>query len=258
MSRQQSLGLGLTAIAALAIGSTTLTPHPELIEKMSRISPWCLVGCGDFDLLDILLNIILFIPLGLGLRLWLRRPVALAACVVTTVTIELTQHFFIAGRHGGLRDVVTNTAGSIIGVWLATGWTGLVRPTPRAAALLARTAAFAWLAMLALTGFLEQRALPHTIWYGQWAPALGQFDTFPGEVLDAHVDELFLPGGLLVASDTVRGRFAYAATGTHYHNNSARQLLFRGHTFQFGFLKQPILDIESFLARQTLILADGL
>jgi VanZ like protein len=208
LNRHETLGRGLTVAALLAIGYCTLTPHPELAERMREASPWCLFRCGDFDLLDMILNVILFVPLGLGLRLWMRRGPALAICLGTTIAIELTQHWFIAGRHGGVRDVFTNTLGSAVGIWLATAWPGILRPGRTVGWWLAHGAALAWLTVLLLTGVLEQPSLPRSIWYGQWAPELGQFDTFPGEVLDAHVNELFLHGGLLPASDTVRDQFA--------------------------------------------------
>jgi hypothetical protein len=208
LNRQETLGRGLSAATLLVIGYCTLTPHPEMAERMRETSPWCLLWCGDFDLLDIILNVILFIPLGLGLRLWLRRGSAFAICLGTTIAIECTQAWFIVGRHGGVRDVFTNTLGSAIGIWLATAWPGLLQPNRAVAGWLARAAALGWLTVLLLTGVLEQPSLPHSTWYGQWAPELGQFDTFPGEVLDAHVDELFLHGGLLPASDSVRARFA--------------------------------------------------
>ena len=64
----------------------------------------------------------------------------------------------------------------------------------------------AWLAMLTLTGVAYQPDLPRSTWFGQWAPELGQFDTFPGTVQDVHLDDMFLPGGRLVASGSVRAR----------------------------------------------------
>jgi glycopeptide antibiotics resistance protein len=69
-------------------------------------------------------NILLFLPLGLlGTLLWRRPAVVLAACVALSFLVEAWQGFI--GRGGDALDVVHNSAGALIGVLLARGWTYL-------------------------------------------------------------------------------------------------------------------------------------
>lgn len=66
---------------------------------------------------DFVLNIIMFIPLGLALPFVLKRPnIGKAALIgfICTFTIEFLQGF-ITDRIGCLTDVFTNTLGTIIG-----------------------------------------------------------------------------------------------------------------------------------------------
>ena len=57
--------------------------------------------------------------------------------------------------------------------------------------------------------------------------------------------------------NSMRGRFADAAACADDHDHVTREFFFRRHALELGFLQQPVLDIERFLARQSLILADG-
>lgn len=69
---------------------------------------------------DFVLNIILFIPLGLALPFVLKRPnIGKAALIgsICTFAIEFLQGF-IADRIGCLTDVFTNTLGTVIGYLL--------------------------------------------------------------------------------------------------------------------------------------------
>src|SRR5262245_55845958 len=111
-----------TALALCLIGFFTLRPMPEQAAAVAETSPWCIVGCGDLGLLDIILNVLLFLPLGIGLRLVLRTRAAVAIGFVCSVAIELTQLYLIAGRDASLRDVITNTLGTGIGASLVTIW----------------------------------------------------------------------------------------------------------------------------------------
>lgn len=74
---------------------------------------------------DIVLNVLFYVPFGYFLadtrsRLSagrMLRSAALTACVVSVVT-ELSQ-VFSHGRFPAATDVLTNTAGAVIGAWLA-------------------------------------------------------------------------------------------------------------------------------------------
>jgi len=204
VTRQTKAGLICTALGLCLIGYFTLRPVPEQAAAVAETSPWCIVRCGDLGLLDSILNILLFLPLGIGLGLLRGTRAAVAIGFLYSVAIELTQLFLIAGRDASLRDVITNTLGSGLGASLVTLWRPILLCQAHTARRLATIAGIGWLVVLAGTSFAAQPSLPQSTWYGQWAPELGQFDTFPGTVRDVHLDKSFLPSGILANGDEVR------------------------------------------------------
>jgi hypothetical protein len=106
-----------TAVAAalIAILVVTLTPIPR-----GRSLPFSFaIPLAHRHLADILLNVILFIPLGLALG-WRSRstlPVMLAGLLLSTA-IELTQTV-IPGRDPSLSDIIFNTLGTLVGAFIA-------------------------------------------------------------------------------------------------------------------------------------------
>ena len=79
----------------------------------------CLL-CGDQSILDAVLNSLLFIPLGLGLRLaGMSRRRAFAIGLVTTITVETLQ-LGIPGRDTSLGDIFTNSFGGLLGICVPT------------------------------------------------------------------------------------------------------------------------------------------
>ncbi len=204
MTRQTKAGLICTALAFCLIGYFTLRPVPEQAAAVAETSPWCIVRCGDLGLLDIILNILLFLPLGIGLGLLRGTRAAVAIGFLYSIAIELTQLFLIAGRDASLRDVITNTLGSGLGASLVALWRPILLCQAYTARRLATIAGLGWLVVLAGTGFAAQPSLLQSTWYGQWAPELGQFDTFPGTVRDVHLDKIFLPSGILANGSEIR------------------------------------------------------
>ena len=204
MTRQTKAGLICTALALCVIGYFTLLPMPEQAAAVAETSPWCIVRCGDLGLLDIILNILLFLPLGIGLGLLRGTRAAVAIGFVCSVAIELTQLFLIAGRDASLRDVITNTLGTGLGASLVTVWRPMLLCEAHTARRLSTIACVGWLAVLGGTSFAVEPSLPQSTWYGQWAPELGQFDTFPGTVRDVRLAKMFLPAGILANGSEVR------------------------------------------------------
>ena len=197
-------GLPLTLASLAIIGWFTLRPSLEDAEAAARL-PWtCLYPCGDYGLRDALLNVGLFVPLGLGLAL-LGHPVrALLLVLLTTVTVEFSQYHWLVGRDASLRDILTNSLGGGLGVALAGSWRTLVLPHARRSAWLAIGAALLWLVGLGLTAVLVRPTLPHSVYWGQWAPELGQFAPWDGTVLSAAVNGEALPSGRLRNSERLR------------------------------------------------------
>jgi glycopeptide antibiotics resistance protein len=79
------------------------------------------------ELTDIVLNVIVFMPLGLGAALrWGRRWMVLSivAAAALSFGIELTQAIEATGRFASATDVVTNTTGAALGFLLGVRWRG--------------------------------------------------------------------------------------------------------------------------------------
>lgn len=181
-------GLGLIAAA-------TLWPRPARPELSASTPLWCLV-CGDAGLADVLLNLALFVPMGLGLGLGNRRiGRILAAAFLVTLTVESLQFVVIPGRDPSLSDVITNSTGGLAGGLLGRSWRAVLFPAVGVAQRLATSAAAAAGLVLVLTGRLLTPSLPAGPWYVQWAPDLDNYAPFLGTVLEARVNGHDLPGG---------------------------------------------------------------
>jgi hypothetical protein len=105
----------LTAIGIGGILITTLYPSPDNAKEAALTPLWCLV-CGSDGGADVLLNIFLFIPFAIGLRLsglsW-RRVIGISALV--SLAVEILQLEVVPGRDASLSDLLTNTSGSAVG-----------------------------------------------------------------------------------------------------------------------------------------------
>lgn len=203
-TRQWQIGLILAIAGWLLILFVTLFPAPDQVVTAADTSVWCLV-CGEVGMVDVTLNIILFIPLGVGLGLlgipWFR---ALLVIGFTTLTIEVLQLSVVTGRDASLSDLITNSLGGALGLAVASHWRRVLFPPPRTSMAVAGLGAAAWLLVQGFTAFALQRVLPRSVYYGQWAAELGQFEKFTGQVVTVRLDSVSLPGTRLARSDRVR------------------------------------------------------
>jgi hypothetical protein len=203
-TRQRQAGLVLAIAGWAFILVATLVPAPDQAVTASDTSVWCLV-CGELGLVDVTLNLLLFIPLGLGLGLLgVRWQRALLFVALTTLAIEVLQLSVITGRDASLSDLVTNTLGGGLGIALGRWWPRVLFPSRRASFVIAGLGAAGWLGVQAFTGFALQRTLPRSVYYGQWSPALAQFEQFTGRVVSVRLDSIPLPGTRLSNSRLVR------------------------------------------------------
>ncbi len=176
----------LTALSLLAIALATLIPSDTPLRPIPR---FCL-ACGELGGVDFALNIILFIPYGVSLYLLLnRRWKSIAIVALTTLSIELLQLDIIANRDSSLGDLVANTLGGSIGVFLTFSWRHWLTPSPRIAKYLSYAGLTLWTALLALGGWALQPAPTATPWYGLWAPQLEQFEQFTGTLHSAFLND---------------------------------------------------------------------
>jgi hypothetical protein len=185
----------------------TLTPLPGQAPRSALTPPLCLV-CGETGTVDVILNVALFLPLGLLLRLlgW-RRALVVGCGVITTVVVETAQLLVIPGRDASPSDVITNSAGTVIGMALAENGPSLVAPTAAAALRLAIAAVGLPALVLAGTAWLLVPAPPASLWYGQHAPDLGMYEQFRGTILGATLGGHGMPVGPLRSSPELRQAF---------------------------------------------------
>jgi hypothetical protein len=142
-------------------------------------------------MVDVLLNVALFVPLGAGLGMLGLRPLrAATAGLLLALAIELLQATLVTGRDPSLSDVITNTGGTLAGAILASMAPDLWRPSVAKARRLALGAGVAWVAMLVTSGWLLTPDRPCTPTALVRAPVVPFLDRFNGSIVRAGSDSL--------------------------------------------------------------------
>ena len=191
MTRRQLAGLLITIAGVVSIAVATLTP----VSANSEHSPWWCVTCGSIAMADAIVNVVLFIPAGIGLALLSRRTVAsIVLLALASVAVEISQALVIAGRDTALRDVLANTLGAAIGVEVVRQWRQWLVPDPRRAARLALAAAVVWAVTLGMTVALSRPSTPPEGYWGQRSTA----PQFSGHVVHVAVNGAVVPLGSFV------------------------------------------------------------
>jgi VanZ like protein len=195
----------LLAIAGLLlVAGLTLMPLPRQTLAAHATPLWCLV-CGDNGGVDVVVNVLLFIPLALGLRLLGWSPAAVvAAGAAISFAVEFLQLVLIPGRDSSLSDFLTNTLGSVLGAILGSKLTSLLRPTREKARILTLTAGLLWLGTQAGTAFLLQPWVPSDRLVAVWGRARPGHEPFAGEVISATVSGSSTANGTIFASESSR------------------------------------------------------
>jgi hypothetical protein len=137
---------------------------------------------NQLDLADAIVNIALFLPLGLLLERdgWRGTNIMLLALAVS-FAIEILQGSLIPGRRGSALDVAFNLAGA------GAGFLG--RRTPSAVLALPL---LPWIA----SGALLRPSAPKTpTWWGQWAHAFAGTSAFEGRILSLRLLDQTVPDG---------------------------------------------------------------
>lgn len=163
-SRRVAVATVLTSaalIAAATLGPTA--PNPGL--------PAACIICGTLGGVDLILNIVLFLPLGMGLR-WLTGSwkVTALAGLMTTVFIESLQWQLIPGRDASLGDILANTAGTLLGAWLGAAGPGWLTRSGAAARRPGAAAGVLAAMTIAISGWALRPAPPSQRTQVQWAP----------------------------------------------------------------------------------------
>ena len=184
--RKTGVLVGLAAL--VVIGFATLLPTAP-----GPAAPHLCVICGSFGTVDAILNLGLFVPLGVGLALsGVGAKRAIIGMFLLSGFIELAQ-LVIPGRDSTIGDVLTNTLGGALGFALARSAYSWLDPSPAMARTLSATWSILWLAIQTVSAFGFSPVLPHSQYYGEIAPMLGGFDQFRGRVLRAMVSDVTVP-----------------------------------------------------------------
>jgi len=195
---RKAVAVALLVVSLIAIAALTLTPT----ESTAEISFWCL-KCGERRAVDLLLNILMFGPLGLALGLYgfRFRPAALSSLACTCL-IEALQFSLVPGRYASFRDILANFTGALIGYGLARHWRILVAPNPRAARMVATIAAILWLTTQALTAWAMGIWLPAEPWWAQLRPGHDEYPAvFTDELVGVSVGSVQIRESDQLASD---------------------------------------------------------
>jgi hypothetical protein len=163
------------------------------LEQGDSGDAFCLI-CGDHGGTDAVLNVLLFVPLGVGLAIARKRAAhAILAMSGATILIEALQVFAIPGRDGSVGDVITNSLGGIIGFVLGSRMREWIHPSRRLATWLGLSWMMLWIVGQAVASFALRPVTSDPPYFGQIARPLDDEARFPGVVLSTKVAGELVP-----------------------------------------------------------------
>jgi hypothetical protein len=162
------------------------------------------VYCGERAGADAILNVFMFGPFGmaLALRQWRFGHAVLLAMSFSSV-IEFTQ-LFIPGRDANLGDILANTVGAGLAVYLVRTARHWMLPRAHVQGQFSFAAGFFAVGTILTGAYLTGPALPRSTYFGQWTPNLQHLEWYRGRVLSASIGNVPLPSQQLADSRTVR------------------------------------------------------
>ena len=203
MVSRKKMGAAVAVLMVLFIGVATLLPTRAPIPR--RVASPCVGWCDDTRVADLVLNILLFVPLGFAGRLaGIRSRTVVLAGTAFSLCIELLQWRAIAGRDASVVDLFSNSLGTAVGALLAANVALLIRPGCRAAARLVLAATLVWCAALFAGAWAVRPAPTSKPFWGQRTPQLSEPLPYGGEVVTARVNGEDLPSNRLVHDDAIR------------------------------------------------------
>ncbi len=201
------IGLGLAVPGLLVILVATLYPIPNQA-IFSAATPLLCLLCGQLGGQDVVLNLLLFVPFAIGLRLlgwpWIR---IVGVSALLSFTVEALQFFVIPGRDASLSDLLANTAGGALGATLAPALRQAANPSPGSAARRLLGGAAVLLAIQGLSAWLLSPASPPGKLSSRWANAAPGGFPFFGKVRSVRLNGAPMPAfGAVPDSAAARDR----------------------------------------------------
>lgn len=135
LTRGIALALGIPFFVGLAL--LTLTPErverslPNLLDLVLSAAHRLGWESLDFARLEVIANVLVFVPIGILAFLLVPRrmwPLAIVLGPALSLSIEVVQRLVLPHRAATLTDVVANSGGALIGVALAIAGTLLFAP----------------------------------------------------------------------------------------------------------------------------------
>jgi hypothetical protein len=198
VTKRELLGNTIVLLGFGAIAVATLRPGPEAMVT----SRWTCLVCGPFGGADVLANVLLFLPYGIGLGLvggrWGR---ALVLVVATTCMIELFQYRVLVGREGTISDVITNSIGGALGIAMGAHWRALILPRARASGMLGISAAIIWILVLGAAGRAMTPSYRPAGAEVVIAPSFPPSPRFAGRVSGARIGGVAVTSGARLPND---------------------------------------------------------
>jgi hypothetical protein len=215
-AQQKAVGIATTVAALIVIARLTLRSLPG---SLPSAFDYCL-ACSSDGGADIVDNILMFVPLGLGLRLaGVPRWTAWLVAFLLSASIETAQFWVVTGRDSSLPDLLSNTLGGVIGVAIADARRWLLDPRGARGFHLVVGATGVLLALSGFVAWTVRPDIPPTIEWVQVAPQLGQFATFDGAVREPTINaepvrdgRLDSAGSAALRSTLMRGTASIGAT----------------------------------------------
>jgi VanZ like family len=148
------------------------------------------IFCNPRTFADSLVNIGLFFPIGITLRLLGLGPFAAAGLgALLSSGIEIAQ-LWVPGRDATLSDIITNTAGTALSALGFDLFRRALVPSSAASERLALGAAITASFVFWTTGYLLRPSLPASEYWGQWTPRLGSLEPYHGQVNAVTVGDM--------------------------------------------------------------------
>ena len=202
MAQQSKWGSIIALVSMVMICVATLAPGSP--PSPNDAATTCVGGCDDSLVADFLRNIVLFMPLGFGVRLAgmrMSRAVLVGSCL--SGIVELLQIRIIVGRDASVLDWVSNSAGTVTGALIAKELGVLIRPASLTARRLATAALIVFIGVLTLGAWGVQPAPSDSPYWGERTPMLGNA-VFAGELISTRVNGEELPSERMRDDEAVR------------------------------------------------------